>query len=209
MASEPDLDDDDANPPASDPIRPLSAKEQRLFAAQLEVAEIFGNIAAFWGFTRTQGRIYGLLFVSPEPVPQSELRDRLEISAGSASMTLASLLDWGVVHREGRMYVAETDLWKAITGVMRRRERAEVESAIQRMSAVVQSLRDAGEHAPRLRFALERTQILLEFFELGRNFLDAFVVRGPVHGLLGSIARRAARFPALLSRRDPDVRVGH
>lgn len=205
--SDPQPDDDDAVAPG--PQRPLSPKEQRLRAAQLEVAEIFGNIAAFWGFTRTQGRIYGLLFVSPEPVPQAELRERLEISAGSASMTLASLLDWGVVHREGRMYVAETDLWKAITGVMRRRERSEVSTAISRMSAVVASLQSADETAPRLRFALERTERLLEFFELGRSFLDAFVERGPVHGLIGSIARRAARFPALLSRRDPDVRVGH
>jgi DNA-binding transcriptional regulator GbsR (MarR family) len=205
MATAPDSE----SPPEPGSGRALSAKERRLRAAQHEVAEIFGNIAAFWGFTRTQGRIYGLLFVSPEPVPQSELRERLEISAGSASMTLSSLLDWGVVHREGRMYVAETDLWKAITGVMRRRERAEVNAAIQRMAAVVQSLRDDGEQAPRLRFALERTERLLEFFELGRSFLDAFVVRGPVHALLGNIARRAARFPALLSRRDPDVRVGH
>lgn len=187
----------------------LSPREERLRAAQLEVAEIFGEIAAFWGFTRTQGRIYGLLFLSPEPLPQAELRDRLGVSTGSASMTLASLLDWGVVHREGRMYVAETDLWKAITGVMRRRERAMVNAAIARMTRVVELLGDLEASTPRVAFALGRTERLLEFFKLGRNFLDAFVARSPVHGLIGSIARRAARFPAMLSRREHDVRVGH
>lgn len=200
---------DDPDPTVAPNAHGPSDKEQRLRRAQLAVADIFGDIAAFWGFTRTQGRIYGLLFLSPEPMPQAELRERLDISAGSASMTLASLLDWGVVHRDDRMYLAETDLWKAITGVMRRRERAMVNGAIARMSAVVEDLRDADESAPRLRFALARTERLLEFFRLGRSFLDAFVARSPVHGLLGSIARRAARFPAMLSRRESDVRVGH
>ena len=185
-----------------------SPAERALRRAQDEVAEIFGNIAAFWGFTRTQGRIYGLLFISPRPVGQAEIRDRLEISTGSTSMTLTSLLDWGIVHREGRHYVAETDLWKAITSVMRRRERAQVLDAIERMGRVVEDLASSPD-TPAVRFALGRTERLLEFFKLGRNFLDAFVARSPLHGLLTSIARRTARFPALLARRESDVRIGH
>lgn len=193
---------------SDDPTPAPSASEGALQRAQNEVADIFGNIAAFWGFTRTQGRIYGLLFISPRPVGQSEIRDRLQISTGSTSMTLTSLLDWGIVHREGRQYVAETDLWKAITSVMRRRERAQVLDAIDRMGRVVSELANAPD-TPAVRFALGRTERLLEFFKLGRNFLDAFVARSPLHGLLTSIARRTARFPALLARRDPDVRIGH
>jgi DNA-binding transcriptional regulator GbsR (MarR family) len=192
----------------TDAPHPSHLAATALERAQDEVAEIFGNIAAFWGFTRTQGRIYGLLFISPLPVAQAEIRDRLEISTGSTSMTLASLLDWGIVHREGRSYVAETDLWKAITSVMRRRERGQVIDAIQRMSRVVELLATAPDE-PSVRFALGRTERLLEFFKLGRNFLDAFVARSPLHGLLTSIARRTARFPALLARREPDVRIGH
>ena len=81
---------------------PVGDPDARIAKAQSEVAEVFGNIAAFWGFTRTQGRIYGLLFLSPEPLPFAEIKDRLGISAGSTSMTLQSLGDWGVVHRHGR-----------------------------------------------------------------------------------------------------------
>src|SRR5688572_29367706 len=97
--------------------------------AQDEVAEIFGNIAAFWGFTRTQGRIYGLLFLSAEPLGHKDIQSRLGISAGSTSMTLASLAQWGVVRRRDRFYEAETDMWKVITGVLRRRERDQVNDA--------------------------------------------------------------------------------
>ena len=50
-----------------------------------------GRIAEFWGFTRTMGRAFGLLYLSREPLAQSELQERLGISAGSASMTLAAL----------------------------------------------------------------------------------------------------------------------
>jgi DNA-binding transcriptional regulator GbsR (MarR family) len=178
-----------------------------LHAAQDEIAEVFGNIAAFWGFTRTQGRIFGLLFLSPEPLGHAEIHKRLDASAGSVSMTLSSLVHWGVLHRQGRLYVAETDFWKLVTGVMRRREREQVDDAIERVELVSRSLAKAAKTDPRLRFARARVDHVLDFFKLGRRFLDAFVARTPLHGLLSTIAQRAARIRSLRSGRDDD-RVG-
>lgn len=185
-----------------------SDSERRLRIAQDEVADVFGNIAAFWGFTRTQGRIFGLLFLSPEPLDHSTIRDRLGISAGSTSMTLNSLIDWGVVHRRGRLYMAETDMWKLITDVMRRRERAQVNDAITRVDQAIDLLAGAPLGSMRVRFALERVERLLAFFKLGRSFLDAFVARRPVHGLITRIARGTARFPAILHNWDSNARIG-
>lgn len=191
-----------AKPPAPIAGPPPDGADAHLARAQLEVADVFGNIAAFWGFTRTQGRIFGLLFLSAEPLPHGEIRERLAISAGSASMTLASLQDWGVVHRQGRHYIAETDLWKLITGVFRRRERAEVVDAITRMAAVVDDLARVPDAPPRVRFALARAESLHGFFKLGRRFLDAFVARGgattKIHHLISALAERSTLFPALL-----------
>ena len=199
---------DDANRLA-DPRDP----EGRLPRAQLEVAEIFGNIAAFWGFTRTQGRIFGLLFLSPEPLTHGEIRERLQISTGSTSMTLSSLNEWGVVHRQGRHYIAETDLWKLITGVFRRRERAEVVEAIARMRRVVDDLAHIADPSPRLRFALARAESLLDFFKIGKRFLDAFVAHrfgaSQIQQLMSALARRSTLFPAMLrltNRESRDVR---
>jgi len=191
-----------AGPEASD-------AERRLHIAQDEIAHVFGNIAAFWGFTRTQGRIFGLLFLSPEPLDHSTIRDRLGISAGSTSMTLSSLMDWGVVHRRDRLYVAETDMWKLITDVMRRRERAQVNDAIQRVAQAIELLAGAPLGSPSIQFALGRVEQLQGFFKLGRNFLDAFVARRPVHGLITRIARGTTRFPALLRHWDQNVRIGN
>jgi len=189
------------------PEGPEADVERRLRIGQEEVANVFGNIAAFWGFTRTQGRIFGLLFLSPEPLDHSTVRDRLGISAGSTSMTMSSLIDWGVVHRHGRLYVAETDMWKLITDVMRRRERAQVNDAIARIGQVIELLAGAPLGSPRIHFAASRMDQLMGFFKLGRRFLDAFVARRPVHGLITRIARGTARFPAMLHNWEQNVRI--
>jgi DNA-binding transcriptional regulator GbsR (MarR family) len=190
--------------PTRRPSEPDDA-HQALVATQDDIADIFGDIAAFWGFTKTQGRIYGLLFVSPDPLSHSEIRDRLGISAGSTSMTLASLVSWGVLQRHDRVYAAETDMWKVITGVFRRRERDQVVTAIDRTRRVLDRLGAVDAPSDALAFARQRVEQLSEFFELGRRFLDAFVARNPVAGLLSTIAQRAAKFRP---RSENDVRIG-
>ena len=176
--------------------------------AQDEVADIFGNIASFWGFTRTQGRIYGLLFLHPEPLSHGDIQRRLEISAGSTSMTLSSLVHWGVLRRRERAYEPETDLWKVITGVFRRREREQVDNAIERIEAVVSSLSSIEQPPTSVAFALHRARQLQDFFALGRRFLEAFVRGNPLHGLLSTIAQRAARFRPLLTSSEHDATIG-
>lgn len=164
-----------------------------LVAAQDELAGVCESIAEFWGFTRTQGRIFGLLLLSPEPLDHKAIHTRLGISAGSASMTLAALVEWGVLHREGRKYRAETDLWALITRVLQRREREKVDEAIERVERALAALSDAQAADARLVFARDRLRYLLEFFTLGRSLLAALLSRGPVSGILTSLARRAAR----------------
>lgn len=175
--------------------------------AQQELAEIFGNIASFWGFTRTQGRIYGLLFLSPIPLTQAEIREQLDISTGSASMTLTSLVHWGVLRQRDRAYEAQTDLWKVITGVFRRREREQIEDALRRLGRILAALRDIEDPSPADRFVLTRVRQLEAFFRLGRRFLDAFVAQNPLHGLLSTIVQHAAKFRALSS--EHDAPLGH
>ncbi len=178
------------------PETPPAALPPVLVRAQDEISDICASIAEFWGFTRTQGRIFGLLLMSPEPLEHGAIRSRLDISAGSASMTLAALLEWGVVHRDGRKYRAETDFWKLITHVLERRERAKVEDALERVAVVLAELSAASSDDPRIAFLRARLVYIHDFFLLGRSFLNALLSRGPVRGILGSLARRAARAAA-------------
>jgi DNA-binding transcriptional regulator GbsR (MarR family) len=187
----------------SDPPAPAVVDTAEVIRqAQDRVAEVMGEIAEFWGFTRTMGRIFGLVYMSPEPVDQSSVRTRLDISAGSASTTMTALLEWGVLHREGRLYVAETNFFKLITAVLRQREAARVEHGITAARDVVNELRRADQADPGVRFALARAEHMLGFFEMGGSFLAAFVERSPIRAILNGLARTASRLrPAPLPGR--------
>ncbi len=147
-----------------------------------------GRIAEFWGFTRTMGRTFGLLYLSHEPLPQAEIQARLGISAGSASMTLAALGRWGVVHRvwvrgqRREHYQAETDFWKMISGVLNERERREIGAAVEaverggRRARRARPPRRAGAAGKQLAaeaaFTAERLERLHEICALGETLLD-------------------------------------
>jgi HTH-type transcriptional regulator, glycine betaine synthesis regulator len=159
-----------------------------------------GRIAEFWGFTRTMGRTFGLLYLSHEPLPQAEIQARLGISAGSASMTLAALGRWGVVHRvwvrgqRREHYQAETDFWKMISGVLNERERREIGAAVEVVTRAVAGARAAQAAAPRrlaasAAFTAERLERLHEICALGETLLDM---------LLGQLTLDVGRFRDVL-----------
>jgi DNA-binding transcriptional regulator GbsR (MarR family) len=145
-----------------------------------------GRIAAFWGFTRTMGRAFGLLYLSPAPLPQMEIQQRLGISAGSASMTLAALGRWGVVHKvwvrgeRREHYHAETDFWKMISGVLNERERREIAGAIDLVEkgevgarAAAQATR--GAERAEAEFVAARLARLHEICRMGQTMLDVLL----------------------------------
>jgi hypothetical protein len=149
------------------------------------------------------GRAFGLLYLAREPLAQAEIQKRLGISAGSASMTLAALGRWGVVHRvwvrgqRREHYRAETDFWKMISGVLNERERREIGAAVEIVGraeagarAAQAALRGAGTPAARrlrgdAEFAVERLARLREICRLGETMLDM---------LLGQLTLDVGRF---------------
>ena len=166
-----------------------------------------GRIAEFWGFTRTMGRTFGLLYLSREPLPQTEIQKRLGISAGSASMTLAALGRWGVVHRvwvrgqRREHYQAETDFWKMISGVLNERERREIGAAVEAVERAEAGARaaqaaaraQAGAAGKRLKAEADFTACASgacsEICALGETMLDM---------LLGQLTLDVGRFRDVL-----------
>jgi DNA-binding transcriptional regulator GbsR (MarR family) len=178
----------------------VTTSEDELRRARELGIDTCGRIAEFWGFTRTMGRAFGLLYLSHEPLPQTEIQTRLGISAGSASMTMAALGRWGVVHRvwvPGQRlhhYQAETDFWKMISGVLNERERREIGAAVEAAARAVSGARAAEAAAPKrlaaeARFAAERLERLREICALGETMLDM---------LLGQLTLDVGRFRDVL-----------
>lgn len=61
------------------------------------VIEIFVSAADVLGFPRSLGELYGLAYISPQPIHLAEVCDRLQMSKGSASQGLRTLRDLGAL----------------------------------------------------------------------------------------------------------------
>ena len=82
---------------------PGGAKAARLNPVEVEVIHLFVQLSRALGQPPSVAEIYGLLFVSHQPLPQDEFIGRLNLSKGSASQGLRYLLDLGAVRT---IYVA-------------------------------------------------------------------------------------------------------
>ncbi len=64
---------------------------------EVETIRLFVQLSRALGQPPSVAEIYGLLFVSPRPLPQDEFTGRLNLSKGSASQGLRYLQDLGAV----------------------------------------------------------------------------------------------------------------
>jgi DNA-binding transcriptional regulator GbsR (MarR family) len=76
-----------------------SDKSRALWPSEAAVSDVIGRLIEFWGFKRNMGRVWAVLYLSPEPLSAEDLRHALQLSSGAVSMTLSELSRWGVVRR--------------------------------------------------------------------------------------------------------------
>jgi DNA-binding transcriptional regulator GbsR (MarR family) len=144
-------------------------------AAILRVADVVGGLMEAWGFKRNMGRMWAVMYLSPEPMSAAQLCDRLSLSTGAVSMTLGDLSKWGVVKKswvpgERRdYYEPETSIWKMVSGVFRQRELQLIRSAIEAFDEAIEILEPSGKLT---EFAVERIRGLLNLARIGENLLS-------------------------------------
>jgi DNA-binding transcriptional regulator GbsR (MarR family) len=137
--------------------------------------EGMGAAAATSGvLTQLQGRIFGLLYLSPTPVSLDELTDELQQSKSNVSVNVRGLIDWQLV-RQLRVpgsrkdhYEAATDFWRVMQEIMERRFRwnlRQVVAAAEETEREVEASRPKGTDAvAQAGFIAERLAALREFF---------------------------------------------
>jgi DNA-binding transcriptional regulator GbsR (MarR family) len=156
-----------------------------LSPAEQRVTDTVGRLMEFWGFKRHMGRTWALLYLSEGALSAKEIRDRLDLSVGTVSMTLSELQRWGVVRRvhqagvRAELFEAELSLWKMVSRVFRERELFEVTEAV---AALESALADLAREPASARASLQRTRIeqLLEVARLGKGLLEVLVSTGRV-----------------------------
>jgi DNA-binding transcriptional regulator GbsR (MarR family) len=165
---------------------PESSREGRtLWPSEALVSDVVGRLIEFWGFKRNMGRVWTVLYLSPDPMSAEDLRRALTLSSGAVSMTLSELSRWGVVRKvwvQGErkdFYTAEVQLWRMISRVFSEREKAEIAAAIDALGEALRGLDriEANDPQTRARVTLQRERIknLLELAKLGQQLLDALL----------------------------------
>ncbi len=178
-----------------------------LARADLAVADAVGAIMELWGFRRQLGRIWAVLFLSDRPLAAPELCERLHISTGLLSMSLAELRRWGVVRPveipgdRKEHFEAETHVWKLVSRVLREREKRAVEAALATFEGVLEDLRAAlADVDPAVkraaRFKAKRLELLASLSRAALNVLRLLVDSGradasPIRALSETLGRRA------------------
>ncbi len=169
-----------------------AAGERALGATEAAVSDVVGRLIEFWGFKRNMGRVWTVLYLSPEPLSAEDLRTALGISSGAISMTLSELARWGVVRKvwiqgERRdFYAAEVQLWRMISRVFNEREKSEIIDAIDAFEAAMRDLdrirKTTTDPSARARAELQYDRIgqLLELARLGKRLLDGLVATAKV-----------------------------
>jgi DNA-binding transcriptional regulator GbsR (MarR family) len=67
--------------------------------AELLSADAIGEVIEHWGFRKPLGRVWAVLYLQADPLSASDIAERLSMSAGSVSTTVAELQRWGVEKR--------------------------------------------------------------------------------------------------------------
>ncbi len=159
--------------PSDPPLAPMGEQTRAIF-------DVVGDMMAFWGFQRSHGRIWALLFLAERPLHAGEVAEILDLSAGQVSMTLRDLEHWGVLHAERHagqrrtVFSAETNIFKMVARVFRERELDQV----RRLARVLLAARDELERtpdAPGTAVRLRRVRALIAAAELGRTLIEWLV----------------------------------
>ena len=113
---------------------------------EAEVIGLFVQLSRILGLPRSYAEIYGLLFMSPQPLTMDDLIERLGISKGSASQGLSFLRKAGAVRmlsidgRRAAHYEAVAELRHLASGFLQDQILPQVEDTQNRLSQIVEML---------------------------------------------------------------------
>jgi len=119
-----------------------SSKLQSLSELESEVIALFVRMADLLNLPRSVGEIYGILFISSDPLCLDDCRIRLNISKGSTSQGLKILRSFGAIRTvyipgdRKDYYVAETSLRKIASGFASEQIQPHVSSGKDRIERI-------------------------------------------------------------------------
>jgi DNA-binding transcriptional regulator GbsR (MarR family) len=154
--------------------------------AELRAADAMGRLMEFWGFRRHMGRLWTILYLSPEPMTTADLSETLQLSSSAVSLSLGELVHWGAVRKIWRpgerkdFYQAESSVWKLLRRVYERRELNLIREASEAFGDAQQHLDEArralgGEDRRRVDYMHQRLSRLNALSKAGERLVGLLV----------------------------------
>ncbi len=162
----------------------ITKEERKLSDIEIEAIEMFINFLRLIGLPKSIGEIYGLLFVSTQPLSMEDLMNRLNISLGAASQGLKLLRSLGAVkatYRPGDRrdyYVADLKLSNFVTGFIKEELQPRMDHSLERIKRMERLMADMEPVERELM--REKIERLKHWMEKGRTMLPwilRFLVR--------------------------------
>lgn len=157
-----------------------SDKAQVLNELEREVIALFVRMADVLNLPRSVGEIYGILFISTEPLCLDNCRVRLNISKGSTSQGLKILRSFGAIRTvyvpgdRKDYYVAETSLRKIASGFASEQIQPHVVSGKERIARIRELL---DQQEPVDKDALEEKIDLLQNWQKRADRTLPFILK--------------------------------
>lgn len=155
------------------PVEILAEGQEKFIA-------LWGDMGARWGVPRSMTELHAMLYIVGESMNTDEIMKKLSISRGNASMTLRTLLDWGIVTRSHKRddrkdyYTAEQDVWKLFATVARARKRRELEPLASTLQALANTLKgvDTSEVVAQRKRLESMLEFIVQFDGISERFLS-------------------------------------
>tara|TARA_E500000318_G_scaffold17776_1_gene18121 strand:- start:65447 stop:66082 length:636 start_codon:yes stop_codon:yes gene_type:complete len=128
-------------------IKNAAQARAQLLEAQDRFIASWGRMGSVWGISRTMAEVHALLYITGAPMCTDEIMERLGVSRGNVSMSVRSLLEWGVIEKvrhpgdRKEYFQAEQDVWSMLRAIARERIKREVDPLLD-------ALDEIGELAP-------------------------------------------------------------
>jgi DNA-binding transcriptional regulator GbsR (MarR family) len=149
--------------------------DMALNALERQVIDVFVDGVKVIGLPKSLGEIYGLLFVTPQPLSLDDFVSKLNMSKGTASQGLRMLRELGAVKEaDGNgsrrtLYKPDVDLKRLVGGFIREQVRPHLESGRGKIGKL---LKNAAQEDPEMRkFYRERVLKLESWMGRGRIVL--------------------------------------
>ena len=193
---------------------PSSDAQAQLREAQDRFIASWGRMGSVWGISRTMAEVHALLYITGRPLCTDDIMARLGVSRGNVSMSVRSLLEWGVVEKvrqpgdRKEYYSAEQDVWSMMRAIARERIKREVDPLLDALDEISELGPQVSARSPEeARELQKRLDDIRDGFGLITTLAHKFA--GPRGAGLHTAAKLLAKAPVGRKTKHASARPGN